>query len=223
MSPSSPLLFVLVLLALPFLPEAQVTPAASPEPAAVPDPVAILEAGRQYTKLLKLLKDKSLVDGIENRLNESPDGLTIFAPTDNAFNKLPSGALNKLSSDEQTQLLLLHVVGRYYSFDLLPTASNPVRTLAAEYTLNITSGSNQANVSTGAVNTPVNTGLYDKSPLAIFPIGAVLIPSELVEGKASAPGAEPPESPLKSASCKGGRVAWELLLGAGLAFLGLLR
>ncbi|CAA7410178.1 unnamed protein product [Spirodela intermedia] len=223
MSLPSPLLCALVLLALPFLLEAQVTPAASPEPAANPDPVAILEGGRQYSKLLKLLKDKHLVDGIANQLQISPDGLTIFAPTDKAFNKLPTGALNKLSSEEQTQLLMLHVVGRYYSFELLPTASNPVQTLASLYTLNITSGNNQANVSTGAVNTPVNTGLYDKFPLAIFPIDAVLIPTELVGGKAPAPGAPSPASLSASASCRGRRVAWGVFLGTGLAFLGLLR
>ncbi|CAA7410174.1 unnamed protein product [Spirodela intermedia] len=220
MSSPTPLLCALVLLALPFLLEAQGTPAASPAPApaAGPDPVAILQGARQYGTLLKLLKDRNLVNAIADQLK---NGLTIFAPTDKAFNNLPNGILQSLSPEVQTQLLLLHVVGKYYSKDKLSTAGNPVRTLATNYTLNFTGGNNQVNVSTGVVNIPVNNELYVKSPLAIFSIDAVLIPPELAGGKAPAPPTAPAPRPV-SGSYRGRRVAWRVPLGAGVAFLGLL-
>ncbi|CAA7410173.1 unnamed protein product [Spirodela intermedia] len=238
MSPPTPLLCTLVLLALPFLLEAQGTPAASPAPAAGPDPVAILQGARQYSTLLQLLTTRNLVEEIGNLLKNNRDGLTIFAPTDNAFNNLPPGTLNLLSPDQQTQLLLLHVVGKYYSKDTLSTASNPVRTLATNYTLNFIGGNNQVNVSTGVVNIPVNNELYVKSPLAIFSIDSVLIPPALAGGKAPAPSpsaggptapstpAEGPTAPTPqpvSGSYRRRRVDWGVLLGAGVAFLGLLR
>ncbi|CAA6672965.1 unnamed protein product [Spirodela intermedia] len=206
MSSPTPLLCALVLLVLPFPLDAQGTPAATPAPAPA------------YGTLLKLLKDRNLVNAIAAQLK---NGLTIFAPTDNAFNNLPNGTLESLSTEVQTQLLLLHVVGKYYSKDKLSTAGNPVRTLATNYTLNFTSGNNQVNVSTGAVNIPVNNELYVKSPLAIFSIDSVLIPPELAGGKAPPP-STPAEGPT-SGSCRGRRIAWGVLLGAGVAFLGLLR
>ncbi|CAA6672963.1 unnamed protein product [Spirodela intermedia] len=193
MSPPTPLLCTLVLLALPFLLEAQGTPAASPAPAAGPDPVAILQGGRQYGTLLRLLTTRNLVDEIGN--------------------------------------LLKNNLGKYYSKDTLSTASNPVRTLATNYTLNFIGGNNQVNVSTGVVNIPVNNELYVKSPLAIFSIDAVLIPPALAGGKAPAPSpsaggptapstpAEGPTAPTPqpvSGSYRGGGSTGECSWGLGL-------
>lgn len=225
MSPPSPLLCVLVLLALPFLLEAQGTPA--PAPAALPDPVGILKNRGKYNTLLQLLTEKKLVGAIGDQLKTS-EGITIFAPTDSAFGKLPNGTYEKLPANVQTELLLLHVAPKFYTKETLSTASNRIRTLAPSYNLTVIRSNNQVNVSTGVVNVPVDV-LYDKSPLAIFSIESVLIPPQLAGGNAPAPSptaggpSTPGAPPPASGSCRGRRTAWGVLLGAGVAFLALLQ
>lgn len=233
MSPPSPLLCVLVLLALPFLLEAQGTPA--PAPAALPDPVGILKNRGKYNTLLQLLTEKKLVGAIGDQLKTS-EGITIFAPTDSAFGNLPNGFYASQSQEVQTELLLLHVVPKFYTLKELSTASKPISTLAKNYTLKVIRSNNQVNVSTGVVNVTVTT-ISETSPVAIFSIESVLVPPGLnaVPAPAPSPAAGGPSTPgtpgtprspapaPTSGSCRGRRTAWGVLLGAGVAFLALLQ
>lgn len=120
--------------------------AAAPGPAGPPNITAILTKGGQYTTLLRLMTTTQVADQINNQLNNSNSGLTIFAPTDNAFNSLPAGTLNSLTDQEKVSLIQFHVIPNYMSVSQFQTVSNPLRTQAGnsdsgEYPLNVTSAS----------------------------------------------------------------------------------
>lgn len=120
----------------------------APGPSAPPNNItAILEAGGQYATFIRLLTSTRVDVQLNSQLNNSFNGLTVFAPTDNAFNKLKSGTLNKLSEQEQIEVVLFHVLPRFYTMAMFGTTSNPVNTQASGSdgadTLNITSSTNQ--------------------------------------------------------------------------------
>jgi uncharacterized surface protein with fasciclin (FAS1) repeats len=110
---------------------------------------AVLEAGKQYTTFIRLLTSTRVDVQLNSQLNNSFNGLTVFAPTDNAFDKLKAGTLNKLSEQEQIEVVLFHVLPRFYTMAMFGTTSNPVNTQASGSegadTLNITSSTNQVN------------------------------------------------------------------------------
>lgn len=127
---------------------------AAPAVADAPSPVAeplnfthILEKGEQYKTFLRILKDTQVGAQVVNQLEDSIEGLTVMAPTDNAFNSLKPGTLNKLTNQQQSELVMYHILPKYYSFVTFQTTSNPVPTQATSEdgtcTVNITSGSNQ--------------------------------------------------------------------------------
>lgn len=120
----------------------------APGPSSPPNNLTyILEAGGQYTTFIRLLTSTRVDVQLNSQLNNSFNGLTCFAPTDNAFNKLKSGTLNRLSEQEQIEVVLYHVLPRFYTLAMFGTTSNPVNTQASGSegadTLNITSSTNQ--------------------------------------------------------------------------------
>ncbi|KAJ3702340.1 hypothetical protein LUZ61_006045 [Rhynchospora tenuis] len=180
----------------------------APGPSAPPNNItAILEAGGQYTTFIRLLISTRVDVQLNSQLNNSFNGLTCFAPTDNAFNKLPAGTLNKLTEQEQIELILFHVLPRFYTTAMFGTTSNPVNTQASssEYgadTLNITSSTSQVNISTGVVNTTITNTLSSSFPLAVYSIDTVLLPYSIFGAKPPAPAPAPksPKSGNKSPS-----------------------
>ena len=83
----------------------------APAPPVRPDNItSILEKGGQFTSFIRLLKATQVVDQLNNQLStpDPNDGLTIFAPGDNAFSGLKSGTLNSLSDQEKLQLVQFH-------------------------------------------------------------------------------------------------------------------
>ncbi|KAI3988082.1 hypothetical protein MKX01_011871 [Papaver californicum] len=168
---------------------------AAPAPKA-PGPInltAILEKAGQYTTFMRILSTTQVSNQIYNQLNSSDQGMTVFAPTDNAFNNLKPGTLNGLSTQEQVELVLYHVLPKFYSLVMFETASNPVRTQATgqgggAFGLNFTSSANQVNVSSGMVDVILNNALRQEFPLAVYQVDKVLLPLDLF-------GAKPPASP----------------------------
>lgn len=78
----------------------------------------------QFTTLVKAVQAAGLVDTLK-----SPGPFTVFAPTDEAFAKLPAGTLDKLLADpEQLKAVLTyHVVsGKVMAKDVKP---GPVKTV----------------------------------------------------------------------------------------------
>ncbi|KAI4325136.1 hypothetical protein MLD38_030559 [Melastoma candidum] len=195
MSSSSALFSLALLAALLSVPSSLAQTAPSPSvPSGPPNLTAILEKGGQYTFFIRLLNTTQVAAQIENQLNTSTEGLTVLAPTDNAFNALSAGTINNLSPEQQVQLVLYHVLPKFYSLQSFLTVSNPVRT-QANYGLNFTGQGNQVNVSSGTVETQLNNVLYSQFPLATYELDKVLLPAQLFE---SPPPASSPPPPSKS-------------------------
>ena len=72
------------------------------------DPVATAASNNPLLKTLVAAVGKA---GLVDTLN-SADGLTVFAPTDDAFNKIPKATLNKVLADKATltKILTHHVI-----------------------------------------------------------------------------------------------------------------
>lgn len=199
MAAQSFLLCIAIVASSVLLPTDAVVAADSPTPAPL-DVESILVKGSQYGTFMKLLKGTQVMTQLESQLNNTFDGITVFAPTDNAFNNLKPGTLNGLTAQQQSELVLFHILPRYYSFSTFETTSNPVRTQASGnegvYTVNVTSTSNQVNVSTGVNEVPVSNTLYSEFPLSVYSVDKVLLPNELFGVKA--PAAAPSLAPIPS-------------------------
>ncbi|KAG6572265.1 Fasciclin-like arabinogalactan protein 6, partial [Cucurbita argyrosperma subsp. sororia] len=154
----------------------------------------ILAEGGQFSTFLRLLGESNLISQLENQLDNSHEGMTILAPSDNGFNALKSGTLNSLNDQQKSQLLLFHVLSKFYTVTDLQTVSNPTRTLAGDWGLNFTGqpNSNQVNVSTGVVTVEINNKLREKSPLGVYVVDQVLLPDALFGKHAGVP---PPRAP----------------------------
>ncbi|KAL2483362.1 Fasciclin-like arabinogalactan protein 9 [Forsythia ovata] len=169
----------------------------APAPSGPINITGILEKAGQYTTFIRLLNQTQAGNQINSQLNSSNEGMTVFAPTDNAFLNLPSGTLNHLSPQQQVQLVQYHVLPKYYTLENLQTVSNPVRTQATGqdgglFGLNFTGQGNQVNVSTGIVDIPIYNALRKDFPLAVYQVDKVLLPLEFYQAKA--PAASPPAS-----------------------------
>ncbi|XP_058752285.1 fasciclin-like arabinogalactan protein 13 [Vicia villosa] len=203
MASTTPLVLILLTL-IPFLTLAQKAPA--PAPSGPINITGILDKASQYTFLIRLLNETQQLTQIQSQLNSTSQGFTIFAPTDNAFQNLPSGAINDLSDEEKVQLILYHVTPKYYSLSDFLTVSNPVRTQASDksgpWGLHFNSQGNQVNVSSGVVTEPINNALRQKFPLAVYQLGKVLLPTELFGPKApaSSPAPKSSKTPSKTPS-----------------------
>ncbi|CAN6244128.1 unnamed protein product [Urochloa humidicola] len=177
----------LLILLLPFLLAAAADDVAAPAPSPHTELnlTSILESGGQYSTLLHLLQTTKIADQLTQQLDNSYDGLTFFAPNDAAFTKLKPGALNGLSDQQKIQLLLYHVLPRYYSVTTFQTASNPLPTEASGpggmYSVNVTASttSHLVNMSTGVVDVPISSTMVAKFPLAVYSVGDVLLPVQL--------------------------------------------
>ncbi|CAL0310459.1 unnamed protein product [Lupinus luteus] len=173
----------------------------SPAPAGPTNITQVLEKAGQFTTFIKLLKASQVSDRINAQLNNSNQGLTIFAPTDNAFSSLKPGTLNSISTQEQVQLIQFHILPTLYTISQFQTASNPLHTQAGssddgEYPLNVTTSGNQVNVTTGVVDTTVSNTIYSDSQLAVYQVDQVLLPLALFGG--APPTAAPAEAPAPS-------------------------
>ena len=129
------------------------------------------------------------------------EGFTVFAPTYNAFNTLKAVIINSLDQQKKVQLVLYHVLPKYYSLNDLQFVSNPVRTQATGqdggvFGLNFTGQNNLVNVSTGVVETQINNALTQHKPLAVYQVDKVLLPAEFSE--ANSPAAAPSPATKKS-------------------------
>ncbi|KAG6491034.1 fasciclin-like arabinogalactan protein 11 [Zingiber officinale] len=203
--PNSCTIFSLLLLAAFFASQTRAqTAATAPAPAGPKNITAILEKAGQYTTFIRLLRSTQLGDQIDNQLNNSNTGLTVFAPTDNAFSNLPPGTLNSLSDQQKVSLLQFHVLSTAISMPQFQTVSNPVRTQAGdssdgEFPLNVTTTGNQVNISTGVVDTPISNTIFSDNKLAVYQVDQVLLPSKIfgTPAPAAAPAPAEPEKEKK--------------------------
>ncbi|KAK2969381.1 hypothetical protein RJ640_028770 [Escallonia rubra] len=186
--------------------QAQTPLAPAPAPSGPINITGILDKAGGYGTFIRLLTETQVANQINNQANTSTEGMTVIAPTDNAFNNLPAGTLNKLTDNQQVQLVLNHVLPKYYSLTSLQTVSNPVRTQATGqeggvFGLNFTgSQGNQVNVSCGAVETQIYNAVRPGFPLAVYQVDKVLVPQF---SSATAPTAAPPAANTTSGGSNG--------------------
>ncbi|XP_021899433.1 fasciclin-like arabinogalactan protein 11 [Carica papaya] len=172
------------------------TNAQAPAPPSGPTNIsAILEKAGQFTTFNRLLGSTQVANQINTQLNNSNQGLTIFAPTDNAFNNLKAGTLNSLSDQQKVQLVQFHILPTFLSVSQFQTVSNPLRTQAGnsnggQFLLNVTTSGNQVNLTTGVVDAMVANTVYTDKQLAVYQVDQVLLPLDLF-GLSSSPAPAP--------------------------------
>ncbi|XVF76467.1 hypothetical protein PTKIN_Ptkin13bG0268600 [Pterospermum kingtungense] len=173
---------------------AQVAPA---PPLKVDNITSILEKGGQFTSFIRLLKATKVADQLNSQLSipNPNDGLTIFAPSDNAFSSLKPGTLNSLSDREKLQLVQFHILPTLMSTSQFQTASNPLRTQAGDvkggnFPLNVITSGNQVNITTGVVNATVANTVYSDRRIAVYQVDQVLLPLQIF-GPTPAPAPAP--------------------------------
>merc|ERR1712153_88849 len=101
-----------------------------PEPVAqayepTEDVVDIAVGNPDFSTLVKIVSDLGLVETLKNA-----EAVTIFAPNDAAFAKLPAGTLESLTPEQAKEIVLRHVVGAKVSAQ--DVATGPVETLGGE-------------------------------------------------------------------------------------------
>merc|ERR1711994_71120 len=73
--------------------------------AASKDVVDVAVGAGAFTTLVKIVSDLGLVDTLKGA-----EALTVFAPSDDAFAKLPAGTFESLTADQAKEIVLRHVV-----------------------------------------------------------------------------------------------------------------
>ncbi|BAS78309.1 fasciclin-like arabinogalactan protein 13 [Oryza sativa Japonica Group] len=160
--------------------------APSPAPTGPLNLTEILTKAGHYNTFVRLLKDTEVTSQVSSLLNNdrNGDGLTVLAPTDAAFGRLRPGTLNQMDAQAQAELVLYHVLPRYYGFVTFETTTNPVRTQASGQrgvcTVNVTTaGEDRVRVSSGVVEAELGRPLRDGHPLAVYSLDAVLLPPDM--------------------------------------------
>ncbi|KAH7577806.1 hypothetical protein ACOSQ2_001151 [Xanthoceras sorbifolium] len=127
-------------------------------------------------------------------------GLTVFAPSDEAFKAPGVPDLSKLTNAEVVALLQYHALNGYNPKGSLKTTKDPISTLATngagKFDLTVTTAGDEVTLHTGVGPSRVADTVLDSTPLVIFTVDSVLLPTELF-GKAPSPApvAEPVTSP----------------------------
>ncbi|MGW5332749.1 fasciclin domain-containing protein [Streptomyces bauhiniae] len=134
------------------------------------DPVATAASNNPaLSTLVAAVKKAGLVDTLNNAQN-----VTVFAPTNDAFNKIPKATLDKVLADKAqlTKILTYHVVGQKLapkdlengSFDTLEKSKVMTSGMGESYTVNDSSKVVCGNVKTANANVYlVDTVLMPKS------------------------------------------------------------
>lgn len=122
--------------------------------------------------LLKTLVKAVGVAGLADTLN-SADGITVFAPTDDAFGKIPPKTLDKVLKDKKTLTAILshHVIGEQLSPDQL---AGTHKTLAGD-TIKVT-GSGE-NFSVDDEKAKILCGNIPTANATVYVVDTVLMPN----------------------------------------------
>ncbi|KAL2477937.1 Fasciclin-like arabinogalactan protein 8 [Forsythia ovata] len=127
-------------------------------------------------------------------------GLTIFAPNDEAFKAPKVPDLNTLSNAEVVSLLQYHALASYTPIGTLKTTKSSISTLATngagKYDLEVTTAGDSVSLDTGVDTSRIASTVLDSTPLCIFTLDSLLLPTELFGTAPSpAPGPAPETSP----------------------------
>ncbi|CAL5001508.1 unnamed protein product [Urochloa decumbens] len=181
-------------------------PAAPPAP---PNITALMSKGG--CKAFASLVTKS-PDALSTFQSAVSGGVTAFCPTDDALRRFMPSYKN-LTDDGKASLLLFHAVPVYYTLGSLKSSNGPMNTLATDgasrnYNFTVQNVGDQVSIRTEASDAVarVRDTVYDKDPVAIYAVDAVLEPVELFEpAEAPAPAPAPVADAPKAASAKKGK------------------
>merc|ERR1712161_48764 len=102
-------------------------PMADPAPKmALGDVVDVAVGAGSFTTLVKIVSDLGLVETLKGI-----DAVTIFAPSDDAFAKLPAGTLESLTPDQAKAIVARHVIAGA-TVMAADVATGPVGTFGGE-------------------------------------------------------------------------------------------
>ncbi len=155
----------------------QPTPAPTPEPTAIPEPVLsdIVDTAVADGRFTTLAAALGAADLVETLKGEGP--FTVFAPTDDAFAKLPEGTVESLLLPENLEqlksILLYHVVsGKVLASDVV-TLTSAETVLGEAITIKIEDGKVYLNDTIEVIITDI-----EASNGVIHVIDAVLLPPQ---------------------------------------------
>lgn len=155
----------------------QPTPAPAPEPTAIPEPVLsdIVDTAVADGRFTTLAAALGAADLVETLKGEGP--FTVFAPTDDAFAKLPEGTVESLLLPENLEqlksILLYHVVsGKVLASDVV-TLTSAETVLGEDVTIKVEDGKVFLNDTVEVIITDV-----EASNGVIHVIDAVLLPPQ---------------------------------------------
>ncbi|KAH9329492.1 hypothetical protein KI387_001600 [Taxus chinensis] len=147
---------------------------------------------------VQLITDTGVLKTYEDAITT---GLTLFAPTDEAFAGPVMAKLKKLSSAQQVSLLEYHAMPVYNPTGTLKTASGPMSTLATngvhKYAVSVSSAGDTVTLDTGLSKSTITKTLVDDPPVALYSINKLLLPSEIF-AVAPAPAPTPETAPSSS-------------------------
>ncbi|TVU19699.1 hypothetical protein EJB05_35866, partial [Eragrostis curvula] len=156
-----------------------------PSGAAAVNITRVLADARAFNVAASMLEASGVAGEFE--ADERGAGITVFAPTDDAFAGLPAGdRLQSLPADRKAVVLRFHVLHSYYPLGSLESIVNPLQpTLATEFsnagrfTLNITRANGSVAIDTGVVQATITRTVFDQNPVAVFAVSKVLLPKEM--------------------------------------------
>ncbi|KAJ0255603.1 Fasciclin-like arabinogalactan protein 10 [Hirschfeldia incana] len=132
-------------------------------------------------------------------------GLTVFAPSDDAFKTEGAPDLTKLTQAEVVSLLEYHALAEYKPKGSLKINKDAISTLATngagKYDLTTSTSGDEVMLHTGVGPSRVADTVVDETPLVIFKVDKVLLPTELF-GKSPSPAPEPVSAPTPTPSAK---------------------
>lgn len=161
------------------------SPISSPAPAPAPEHVNLTHlfsyAG-PFQTFLSYLESTKVLETFQNQANNTEEGITIFAPKDEAFSKLKKPSLSNLTNDQIKSVCLFHALSHYYSLSDFKNLSqmSPVVTFAGgQYSLNFTDVSGTVFVNSGWTKTKVISSVSATDPVAVYEIDKVLLPEAI--------------------------------------------
>lgn len=120
------------------------------------------------------LTDAVETAGLTSTLKYTGD-YTVFAPTDDAFSKLPAGLLASLTTEQLTNILTYHVIGAEVFADDLTEKQQPASLFGEELFVTKTDGTVKVNNSATVVTADV-----DVSNGVVHAVDEVLLPNEFL-------------------------------------------
>ncbi|KAH7293468.1 hypothetical protein KP509_28G026900 [Ceratopteris richardii] len=186
--------------------------AAAPAPASEPlfeNFTQSLVYGGEYSTFIQLLVDTKLDVTLQTIANDTEGpGLTIFAPTDAAFELKPaSSLLQNITESQKTTLIEYHALSKYQAFkDLQNSKNNVTSTYATDqngggYKLNLTfTGHGRLEIKSDWTTALISTTVYTGNSVSVFAIDQVLLPREIFGLPAPPPSPKAPASPPPTSS-----------------------